>query len=319
MLALLGWGAMSLAVGRLVASIVLRVLLIWWSPVPYRFGWDREVAGRLLRFGLPLPGSSIVVFAVGYADQLDRRLDARRSRPSASMSSPSTSRAGRCRSSRSRFEPSRRRRSRHSSRTRTHDAQLHPHPRCPVCVALPACLAISGAATPSSAFVYGAEWAPAADVLLWLAAFAALRIWFELAYDYLVVHGKSGVVLLIQAASFAVALSAMLLGAPVSTLRRGRSRSSSSLSSSSLPLYVLSLHRSGMRALAASRPSAIVPPLPRSRYGGVCLCSPGGSRAFFAAAARWRLSPSASSHCSRLWQRDELRLLRAALRDGRRA
>ena len=48
--ALWGWGAMSLAIGRLIASIVFSLMIWRWSPVPYRFGWDREVAARLLRF-----------------------------------------------------------------------------------------------------------------------------------------------------------------------------------------------------------------------------------------------------------------------------
>ena len=69
LLALLGWGAMSLAIGRLVASIVSGLMIIYWSPVPYRFGWDVTLARRLFSFGLPLAASSIVVFASGYADQ----------------------------------------------------------------------------------------------------------------------------------------------------------------------------------------------------------------------------------------------------------
>ncbi|MCB1299390.1 MAG: oligosaccharide flippase family protein, partial [Microthrixaceae bacterium] len=69
-LALFGWGAMSLAVGRVVASIVFAILLWRWSPVPYRFGWDRTLIGRLMRFGLPLAASSVVLFAASYADQI---------------------------------------------------------------------------------------------------------------------------------------------------------------------------------------------------------------------------------------------------------
>ena len=81
------------------------------------------------------------------------------------------------------------------------------------CVALPACLAISGAADPVVDVRLWPGLGAAAEVLLWLGAFAALRIVFELAYDYLVVQGKSGVVMLIQAASFAVALPLMLWAA----------------------------------------------------------------------------------------------------------
>jgi len=69
-LALTGMGAMSLAIGRVTGTILAAVLFIRYSPSPLRFGFDRLQARHLLKFGLPLAGSSIIVFAVGYADQL---------------------------------------------------------------------------------------------------------------------------------------------------------------------------------------------------------------------------------------------------------
>ncbi len=69
-LALFGLGAMSLAIGRIAGSLVSGVMFVAWSPLPYRFGFHRSTARRLLRFGLPLAGASMIVFAVGYADQL---------------------------------------------------------------------------------------------------------------------------------------------------------------------------------------------------------------------------------------------------------
>ena len=80
-------------------------------------------------------------------------------------------------------------------------------------VALPACLAIAGAAKPVVGFVYGGVWLPAAAALAWLAAQAALRIWFELTYDYLVILGRSRGLLAIQVGWFAVGVPSMLLGA----------------------------------------------------------------------------------------------------------
>ena len=63
-LAVFGWGAMSLAIGRVVAYCVFAGMLIVFSPDPLRFGWNPAVVAPLLRFGLPLAGASIVVFAV---------------------------------------------------------------------------------------------------------------------------------------------------------------------------------------------------------------------------------------------------------------
>ncbi|MFF2633278.1 oligosaccharide flippase family protein [Microbacterium sp. NPDC058021] len=210
LLALLGWGAMSLAIGRLVASLVFAVMIWRWSPVPYRFGWDRAVVGRLLRFGLPLAASSIVVFASGYVDQIivGSMLGAQAlgfyvlafnlaSWPVSIFSLPLRAVAPAAFSALKHDPP---RMSRNFFRVLTVLS----------CVALPTCLAISGAADAVVGFVYGSPWLPAGEILMWMAAVAALRIWFELAYDYLVVQGRSAVVLLIQTCSFAVSLPVTL-------------------------------------------------------------------------------------------------------------
>ena len=65
--ALAGMGAMSLAVGRHRAALVAAVMFIHAEPV--RFGFDREIARKLLRFGVPLAASSVVVFGVKFVDQ----------------------------------------------------------------------------------------------------------------------------------------------------------------------------------------------------------------------------------------------------------
>ena len=46
------------------------IIFMMSSPLPYRFGFDRNHARHLLRFGLPLALSSVLVFAIGYSDQL---------------------------------------------------------------------------------------------------------------------------------------------------------------------------------------------------------------------------------------------------------
>ncbi|WP_041203887.1 oligosaccharide flippase family protein, partial [Agrococcus pavilionensis] len=189
---LLGWGAMSLAVGRLIAALVFGIMIVRWSPVPYRFGWDGAIARRLLGFGLPLAAASLVVFASGYADQIvvGSVLGAQAlgfyvlafnlaAWPVSIFSLPLRAVAPAAFSA-MKSEPHRMT----SSFTRVLSILS--------CVAVPACLALSGAAGPVVAFVYGADWMPAAEPLVWLAGLATLRIWFELSYDYLVVAGRSG-------------------------------------------------------------------------------------------------------------------------------
>jgi PST family polysaccharide transporter len=61
---------MSLAVGRITGAVAAAVLYIIFSPEPLRFGFDRARARALLRYGTPLAGSTVVVFAVTNVDQL---------------------------------------------------------------------------------------------------------------------------------------------------------------------------------------------------------------------------------------------------------
>ena len=261
-LALVGMGAMSLAVGRLAGSLASSLLLWRWSPVPYRFGWDASIARRLVAFGAPLAVSSIVVFASGYADQIivGSQLGAEAlgfyvlafnlaSWPLSIFSQPLRAVAPAAFS------------------------KLQNDPQGMVrnfirvlglltVVAFPACLAISGTATPVIEFVYGAKWLPAADVLLFVAALMALKIWFELIYDYLVVLGRSGSVLIIQAIWFAATVPAMYwasttLGAPGVALAQLLV-----VTLIVLPCYLVVLHRLGV--LARSFLKAVALPLAAS-------------------------------------------------------
>ena len=256
-LALGGWGAMSLAIGRLIASLVFGVLLLRWCPVPYRFGWDRAIARRLLRFGLPLAASSIVVFAAGYADQMvvGATLGAQTlgfyvlafnlaSWPVTIFSQPLRAVAPAMFAA-LRSTPAR--------MTGTFARLLVVL----ACVAVPACLAISGAAGPVVALVYGAAWSPSAQVLVWMAGAAALKIVFELAYDYLVVEGRSSLVLLVQVCAFAVSLPLMLLvarpwgAAGVAAVQVGVALVVTA------PLYLLGLRRAGIGARAVLKALAV--------------------------------------------------------------
>jgi PST family polysaccharide transporter len=212
-LALLGWGAMSLAVGRVVASLVFSGMLIAFAPAGLRLGWDRRLVGPLLRFGLPLAGASIVVFAVGYADQVvvGAVLGAQflgfyllafnlASFPVAMLSQPIRAVAPAA-FSRMQHDP-----------PRMGDG-FRAAFRLVLAVALPGCAFIAGAALPIVTFVYGEEWAPAALALQWLALQAVVRIVFELAYDFLAVLRRSATLMTIQIVWLVLLLPALLLGA----------------------------------------------------------------------------------------------------------
>ncbi len=317
LLVLLGWGAMSLAVGRLVAAIVFGIMIIRWSPVPYRFGWDPAIARRLLHFGLPLAAASIVVFASGHADQMivGSLLGAQAlgfyvlafglaSWPVSIFSLPLRMVAPAAFAA-MKSEPER------MTKNFTRVLALLS------CVAVPVCLALSGAAEPIVAFVYGEAWLPAAEPLLWLAALAALKIWFDLSYDYLVVAGRSSTVLIIQAASFVAALPLMLLVVEPYGLGGVAAVQCCVALVIVAPMYLVSLGRIGVRARAVLR--AVAMPLIAGllTWGAAWLLSRSVPMPFAAASASG-LVALAMVGVLCLRHRADLRLLRAAVR-GREA
>lgn len=208
-----GWGAMSLAIGRVVGTVLAAALFIWWAPGRLRFGLDPALIQPLLKFGLPLAGASVLVFAAGYADQLvaGTMLGPTQlgfyvlafnlaSWPVALLSQPLRSVA-----------PAAFARLQHDSHAM--GETFRSVTSVLAIVALPSCLLLAGAAEPIVRFVYGADWAPAATALRWLALLAALRIMFELAYDYLVVRQRSGAILAIQGGWLIVSVPFLILGA----------------------------------------------------------------------------------------------------------
>lgn len=316
-LALAGMGAMSLAVGRLAGSIVSAGMLWRWSPAPYRFGWDRDVARRLVAFGAPLAVASIVVFASGYADQIivGSQLGAEAlgfyvlafnlaSWPVSIFSQPLRAVA-----------PA-------AFAKLQHDGEAMVRNflrvlRLLSVVAVPACLAISGAATPVITFLYGAKWLPAADILVFLAALAVARIWFELVYDYLVVLGRSGSVLVIQAIWFLAAVPAMLAGVALIGAPGAALGQLVVVVVVVLPCYLIVLRRAGVKTTAFVA-AVIVPTL-----AGLALCcgcwlisrsvSPPILAAVAAGASALVVIVALAA-----WRRDDVRLVRRAMKGGAR-
>jgi PST family polysaccharide transporter len=214
-LAWAGLGAMSLAVGRITGAAAAAALYIAFSPQPLRFGFDRNAARELLRYGTPLAGSAIVVFAVANVDQLvvGRVLGATAlgfyvlagnlaTWPVTMFSAPVRNVA-----------PAAFARLQHDHRAMRTAFLAAAALLC--AVALPVCLAIGGAATPLIRFAYGARWLPAAGPLLWLSLLAALTIFFQLVYDYFVVLARTRVVFTLQLGWLLVLVPALFAGARI--------------------------------------------------------------------------------------------------------
>lgn len=212
-LALFGLGAMSLAIGRLAGAAISGVLFLRSSPLPYRLGWNTEVVGPLLRFGMPLAGSSAIVFGVGYADQVVVGaqigpvalgfyvLAFNLSNWPVSIVSQPLRRVAPAGFSVLQKQP---------ERLRTTVLTLFG---LLAAVTVPAFLALAGASVALVQIVYGDVWAPAAAALSWLVVAAMVKLFCELVYDLLVVIGRTGTVLWIQCVSLVIQVPALVVGA----------------------------------------------------------------------------------------------------------
>jgi O-antigen/teichoic acid export membrane protein len=248
--ALSGMGAMSLAVGQLVGAGSGALLFAYFAPQGLRFGFDRSKVRSLLKFGLPLAGSSAVVFAVSNVDKVIVGaalgpvplglyvLAVNLSNWPVSMFSQPVRSVAPAALARLQHDPPAMRTSFLST------AGLL------AAVTLPACALLAATSGPLIRFVYGPLWSQTAHVLPWLALTGALRILFELVYDYFVVLANTRVVLTVQIV-WLVALTATLgfaahLAGPAGA---GAAQFGVALLVV-LPLYLYELNRAGISPAA---------------------------------------------------------------------
>jgi O-antigen/teichoic acid export membrane protein len=248
-----GLGAVSLAIGRISGAAAAGVLFVIFSPQPLRFGFDRAKARALFRFGMPLAGASIVVFAVTNVDQLvvGRLLGTTAlgfyalalnlaSWPVNMFSLPVRSVA-----------PAVFSRLQHD-RTAMRSGFLSAAGMLGSAT-LPVCLFISGSAMPLLGFVYGPRWVPAADALMWLAVLSGLRILYELVYDFFVVLARSRVVFTVQLVWLLALVPALIAGARAGGISGAGLAEVAVAACVVLPWYLRELSKVGIgrRALAA--------------------------------------------------------------------
>ena len=241
-----GFGAMSLAVASVVGALAGGGVIIAFSHPP-RFGFEAVQARALLKFGLPLAGSSFIVFLVGNVDNV---IVGHMLGPTAlgfyvlawNLSSwPVTVFSMPVRS----VAPAL------FSRLQHDRAAMHTGfvtgAGLLASVALPVCLLMSGAAAPLIGFAYGARWAPAAPALVWLAGVGALRILFELSYDYFVVLARSRVVFTVQLAWFVALIPALIVGIRMDGVRGAAIAGLGVAGGLVLPWYLIELRIVGIR------------------------------------------------------------------------
>ena len=249
-LAWTGFGAMSLAVGSVAGALAGGIVIMIFAPLPLRPGFDRAKARKLMRFGLPLAGSSFIVFLVANVDNLvaGHVLGATAlgfyvlawnlsSWPVNMFSTPVRSVAPAL-FARLQHRPAAMRTSFVSAAALLGAATL------------PVCLLLSGSAVPLVSLVYGPRWEPAARALAWLALLGALRILFWLAYDYFVVLARSRAVFTVQLVWLLALIPSLIAGARLGGIAGVAIAGLAVAGCVVLPWYLTELSRAGIRARA---------------------------------------------------------------------
>lgn len=216
-MALDGWGAFALAWSRLGGQLVTTAG--YWLITPQRFrpGFDRTVAGYVLRLGMPLAMANLVVFATLNLDYIvvGRELGAAElgvyllafnlaSLPSSLITAVIRTVAV-------------------PTFGRLHRAGLLAGAApgmlgISAYLAMPISALLVGLAEPLIHVLYGQAWAGASAAMIGLGIFGAGRILTEMLADMCVGAGRTGGLFWVQVAWFATLLPALLAGASFSGL-----------------------------------------------------------------------------------------------------
>lgn len=213
LLAILGYGGWSLLWGFVATNVVTGVMAIVLAPKWYGYGFDRREARELLEFGIPLAGSSAVLYLLMNLDYIvvGRLLD-----PTAlglyllafnicswpvNLVSTAIRRvtvAG-------------------FSRFAERDGSIGDGFVTPaslvVALTLPMAVALIVFTEPLITTVYGVKWIGAVAALRFLAVLAVARVMIELVYDFLVAVNRNRANLLLQCIWLVATAPALVFGA----------------------------------------------------------------------------------------------------------
>ncbi|MEV6677887.1 oligosaccharide flippase family protein [Streptomyces erythrochromogenes] len=246
LLAVQGWGAMSFAWGSVVGNVAALIGCCLAAPGTLRFGWDREQARALLKFGLPLAGASMLALGVVNVDTMvvGSTLD-----PLAlgfyvlafnisgwpvriiSEAARRVSFAG------------------FSRLADTPQALAAGFARAlgvVTAATVPLCVLLAALAAPVIGLVYGERWLPAAGALPWLMALGLVRIGCELAYDCLVAIGRRSSLIAVQGLWLVLLIPALVIGARgggIVGVAQGHVVVAGAVV---VPVFLLALHRGGI-------------------------------------------------------------------------
>ncbi|MFG2232919.1 lipopolysaccharide biosynthesis protein [Streptomyces sp. NPDC048723] len=256
LLAVEGWGAMSFAWGSVVGNVAALIGCCLAAPGTLKFGWDREQARALLKFGLPLAGASMLALGVVNVDTMvvGSALD-----PLAlgfyvlafnisgwpvriiSEAARRVSFAG--------F-------SRLADSPQALAAGFARALGVVMAGTVPICVLLAALAAPVVELIYGERWLPAARALPWLMALGLVRIGCELAYDCLVAIGRRRSLIGVQGLWLIILIPALVIGAHsggIVGVAQGHVLVAGAVV---VPVFLLALHRGGIRLGTVARACA---------------------------------------------------------------
>lgn len=208
-LLLSGWGVIALAVGRVCAQVVTLVAQYLLAHVVPRFGFSRELAPQVLRFGLPVAAANLLSWLLLNVDKVEV---SRLAGPVAlgfyylafNISNWPMSMLGQI--VRSIALPAFARIV-GTGRDRSLGMTIGPV----WALGLLAGLMLAVLADPVIELLYLPRWAPAAPILAALGVFGSLRMVFDLFATYLLAKGRSGIVLVVQVIWLVALVPVMML------------------------------------------------------------------------------------------------------------
>ncbi|WP_117210351.1 oligosaccharide flippase family protein [Allorhizocola rhizosphaerae] len=213
-LAALGAGAMSFAWGALAGSASALVGAAIFEPRMLRWGWDPQEARKLVRFGLPLAGASLLVLAMVNVDSMV--VGAALGPVALGFYQIASNMAGW--PVRTISEAARRVSFAGFSRLAEGAGSLadgyYKAFGILLTAAVPACALLGALAEPVVRVIYGDTWAPAGAALRFLAVLGLFRIVYELSYDCLIAAGRRKALLALQAWWLAALVPSLMLLAP---------------------------------------------------------------------------------------------------------
>ena len=197
-LAARGYGAMSFAWGSIAGNVVALAGCAIAAPGMLRPGWDRAQARKLLTFGLPLAGASLLVLAMLNTDSIVvgatlgpvqlglYQIAFNISSWPVRLISEAARRVSFAGFSRVADSP------------RALAESFGSGLSLLMAAAVPTCVLLATLPKPLIQFVYGGQWTSASGALRFLAVLGLLRIAFELAYDCLVAAGGRRALIITQ-------------------------------------------------------------------------------------------------------------------------